>query len=424
MIFIHAADLHVGSWRDPRMKELGLIAFKKFIEEIKEIKPSFIVISGDLFHTPLPSIDALKIVVKGFKEIKEMKIPIFVIPGSHDYSVSGKTILEVLEETGIIKIVSRLEEGIENKKLKLFSYEDQEIGKVSICGMPGRMLGLEKSYFENIKIENGDGFNIFMFHSGIKELLPKNLKDIEGISINNLPKGFHYYAGGHIHIVKSYKMGGSLIVYPGALFPTNFSELWDLGTGSFMVVEVNKDGKKENEYEIKIKKVPILVKNTINLDVNVTGLDGEEATKKIIEEVKKQVILDSIVLLKIRGVLERGMIDFNKINRECEECKPYKILRNTSKLEKKGFKEVRIEEKPVKMIEEEVINANIGKWNKDLEKKMIRELISILSKEKHEGEKTATYEERLLEESEKIIEKFKEQEEEFKEEKEGIKEKV
>ena len=40
-----------------------------------------------------------------FKKLYDANIPCFIIAGSHDYSVSGKTFLDVLEHAGFCKNV-------------------------------------------------------------------------------------------------------------------------------------------------------------------------------------------------------------------------------------------------------------------------------------------------------------------------------
>ena len=60
MNFAHLADIHIGAWRDPVMKNLNLDAFVRAINIIIEKKLDFVLIAGDLFHTSLPAIDYLK----------------------------------------------------------------------------------------------------------------------------------------------------------------------------------------------------------------------------------------------------------------------------------------------------------------------------------------------------------------------------
>ena len=237
MKFAHLADCHIGSWRDPKLKDISTVAFQKAIDKCMEENVDFILISGDLFNTSLPRIDNLKTVVGTFKQLKEKNIQVYIIPGSHDYSPSGKTMLDVLENAGLFINVVKGEEI--DGKLKLNFTIDKKTG-TKITGMLGKRYSLEKEYYKNLildNLENEDGYKIFMFHSGIDELKPEDMQNIITQPLSLLPKNFNYYAGGHVHIVKDTKIEGyGTIAYPGPLFPNSFSELEKLETGGFYII--------------------------------------------------------------------------------------------------------------------------------------------------------------------------------------------
>ena len=108
MKYAHFADVHIGSWREPKLNNLSTMAFVKAVDHCILQGVDFILIAGDLFNTSLPSIDKLKTVVKKLKELRIKQIPVYIVAGSHDYSPSGKTMLEVIEEAGFRSIVGRL----------------------------------------------------------------------------------------------------------------------------------------------------------------------------------------------------------------------------------------------------------------------------------------------------------------------------
>ncbi len=59
MKFAHLADCHIGSWRDPKLRDASTLAFGKAIDKCVEENVDFILVAGDLFNTSLPSIDGL-----------------------------------------------------------------------------------------------------------------------------------------------------------------------------------------------------------------------------------------------------------------------------------------------------------------------------------------------------------------------------
>src|SRR3989344_5345087 len=110
MKFAHIADSHLGGWRQPELQKLNLESFKKAIDISIEEQVEFILFAGDLFDSPFPSIEVLRDTFAEFKKLKDAGIKAYIIAGSHDYSVSGKTFLDVLEKAGFCEI-SKFEEN-------------------------------------------------------------------------------------------------------------------------------------------------------------------------------------------------------------------------------------------------------------------------------------------------------------------------
>ena len=54
-------------------------AFSQVVEQIKQIKPDFIIHTGDLFHRSSPSNRAITYALQKFKEINSLNIPFIVI---------------------------------------------------------------------------------------------------------------------------------------------------------------------------------------------------------------------------------------------------------------------------------------------------------------------------------------------------------
>ncbi len=98
--FAHLADCHLGCWRQEELQDLNFKSFQKIISRCLEEKVEFILIAGDLFDSAYPPIEILKEVFQEFKRINDANIPVYLIAGSHDFSASGKTFLEVLEKAG------------------------------------------------------------------------------------------------------------------------------------------------------------------------------------------------------------------------------------------------------------------------------------------------------------------------------------
>jgi DNA repair protein SbcD/Mre11 len=392
MKFAHMADCHIGGWRDEKLNKLTIQVFRRSIDKCIENHVGFILISGDLFDTALPNIDLIKSVANTLEKVKNHNIEVYVIAGSHDFSPSGKTMLDVLEKAGLCINVNKFDE---DDRLKFF--EDKT--GVKITGLLGKRAGLEKEDYVKLKrehLENEKGFKIFMFHTALEEFKPRDLDKVKCQSYADLPKNFNYYAGGHVHyIYDTVKEGYGKIVYPGPLFPNNFKELEELKNGGFYIV----NDKLELNY------VPVKIKDVVNFLVE--GKSPEEINKQLYHIVETTDLEDKLVLLRIRGRLEVGKVSDVKIRdiiKMINEKGAYSVLKNTEKLKVKELEEIEIQGN-VEDVEKEIVKNNLGRIEikLDNEEELIKNLIEVLNKSKEEGERNADFEDRVWDEGKKAL---------------------
>ncbi len=390
MRFAHIADVHLGGWRQPELQQLNLEYFKKAIETCLSENVNFILFSGDLFDSAYPPIEILKETFSEFKKLKEQKIKCYIIAGSHDYSVSGKTFLEVLEKAGFCEICKFSEQESDAGKKILLKAHNHE--GVSIYGYSGKKSGLEIEDLKNISLEESNNFKILMLHTTMTSA--KGTLPIESVDIESLPKA-DYYALGHLHLIHEYIISDNkYLIYPGPIFPNNFQELEDLGKGSFYIIDINGYVKLTKK-EIKLKEILVL-----NLEIE----NSITATDKIISELENQNLQDKILLLRLKGIIKQGKttdIDFEKIQEKAKEKGVYVFLKNTSKL-KTEETEIEVKTDNIDEIEnnlvEDFVKNNSSQFNQ-----FIQPLLNSLSLEKQEDEKSAIFESRLLSEMNKIL---------------------
>ena len=137
MKFSHITDCHLGGWRQPEIQDLNFESFQKSIDISIEENVQFILFTGDLFDSAFPPIEILKKTFAEFRKLKDAGIKSFIIAGSHDYSVSGKTFLDVIEKAGFCEI-PKYEETQNEVILKPSTYQT-----FKIYGYPGKKSGLE-----------------------------------------------------------------------------------------------------------------------------------------------------------------------------------------------------------------------------------------------------------------------------------------
>ncbi|MBW2974946.1 DNA repair exonuclease [Candidatus Woesearchaeota archaeon] len=400
MKFAHLADCHIGGWRDPKLKEAGAKAFEKAIDLSIEKNVDFVLIAGDLFNTSLPSVDGLKATVRKLKELKDKNIPVYLIAGSHDFSPSGKTMLDVLENAGLFINVAKGEDV--QGKLRLNFTLDRKTG-VKVTGLLGKRGGLEKGYYEALlkdELEKEEGFKIFMFHSLLSELKPKELEKADSQPLSLLPRNFDYYAGGHPHIVKDAKIEGyGTIAYPGPLFPNNFRELEELGNGGFYIVE-----------DSNVTFEPVVVYNTFNISIDANHKAPEKVYSEIIEQIKGREFNDTIITIRVSGILESGKpsdISFKDIFTKLYEKSAYFVMKNSNSLFSREFEELKIGVKDsgdIDDIEEKLIKEHLGQVSIDLDELGVtKELMRILGVSREEGEKVSDFEKRINGDMEKVL---------------------
>jgi exonuclease SbcD len=387
--FAHIADVHLGGWKQQPLQELNFQSFVKTIDICIENKLDFVLFAGDLFDSAYPPIEILKETFAQFKRLKEANIPCFLIAGSHDYSVSGKTFLDVLEKAGFCINVLNSEETLDEEgnisKITLSPHIHENI---AIYGYPGKKSGLEIPDIRKIKLNEAPGlFKIFMLHTTL-DVVTGSLP-IDSVESRKLPPA-DYYALGHIHVLYD----KDKVVYPGPLFPNNFKELEDLKQGHFVLVDTDSTQQ--------IQRIPLPTKRVQPLSVKVD--DGLIATEQIISELNKLDLNDKIVLLRVKGELQRGKtsdIKFQKIDDFIKEKGAYFLLKNTHELSVKQV-ELEVEIKEDSDVEEETIKQftedNVSDFNT-----LIEPLIEALSKEKQEDEKNETFSNRILEEARRTL---------------------
>ncbi|MFA5453875.1 MAG: metallophosphoesterase [Sulfurimonas sp.] len=91
MKIVHFSDTHLGfndldvlNENNVNQREADFYdAFSQVVEQIKRIKPDYIIHTGDLFHRPSPSNRAITFALEQFKIIDVLNIPFILIAGNH-----------------------------------------------------------------------------------------------------------------------------------------------------------------------------------------------------------------------------------------------------------------------------------------------------------------------------------------------------
>ena len=339
--FAHIADVHLGAFREPKLREANLEAFLAAMDICRDEKVDFILLCGDLFHTSLPDIGIVEKATAKLRETIDSGIPIYVIYGSHDFSASEKSIVDVLHSAGVFVKVAKASVR-DDGAVELERIVDERTSAV-IAGISGRKLGLDRQYYENLDAAaalEGSGLKIFAFHAALTEMKPKELAQIDSMPTSFLPKGFDYYAGGHVHKRMTAEIfGWGLVVFPGPPFGDNYTDLENGEAKGFYIVtletesgpqveggggegggEGNAEGRggertgkaggrkggRAKKPHLEFRELPARRTVVVELEAdNRTAEDVNSELKRRVAEVKAE---DSVVLIKVSGELSSGSV--------------------------------------------------------------------------------------------------------------------
>ena len=388
--FAHLADVHLGAWRDERMRRLPLEAFRKAVDEIIKEKLDLVLIAGDFFNNPLPGIDVMRFAAEQLQRLREARIPVYAIAGSHDMSETGKTMLDVYHHASLLTRVDPRGQPPDpsRQKIRLPLHETPQ--GILLAGMPGLRGGHDVQYYKALDhaafihaLREKKGF--FLFHTQL-DTIPLPHADTPVTPSSLLPPGFAYYAGGHVHTRKQFTIHDQPAAYPGPLFPNSFDELESLQHGSYIRGMLDEQG-------VRVEYVKLIVKPVHTLTLTFQGEAGREATERILQELPP-ALPGMILLIRLEGIVQDLGIDWQRVHQEAVKRGAYTLLRNTLKL---TTPELTVSTPSAHLSEEEALASILADTplEEPYTRELVHALISILSQPSEEGERKAQYEARL-----------------------------
>ncbi|MFX1575456.1 MAG: exonuclease SbcCD subunit D [Promethearchaeota archaeon] len=410
--FAHISDIHLGAWRDERLNELGYKAFENAIKWIIDEGVDFVIISGDLYDVSNPKVEVVDLATQELKRLSDHEIPVYGIMGSHDFSPSNKSMIRPLITAGLFIDVSK-GEITEDGKLKLNLFQDHKT-KIKLVGLRARKRSLEIEDYKNLdreSLEAEKGPKIFILHTMLHELKPKEFKDMESAPKSLLPQNFDYYAGGHLHktLPDKLKEGGNTIhiseknniIYPGCVFPTDFRELERIKNGGFCLVSGEMKGEKL-DLEVIFKPIKVIDIKSIILDCNNKSVSAVLSKLKV--ESSNSDFQDKIVTIRLFGQLSSGKtynINTNEIIQDFKEKGAYEVLINKNALTTAEYQAISVstgesnEEIEAILIKQHANKTKIKDFPTDKIEKKIYQLLNTLGAERQIGTKVMNYNESL-----------------------------
>ncbi|HHH54672.1 MAG TPA: exonuclease subunit SbcD [Bacteroidetes bacterium] len=320
MKILHTADWHLGKKLEGYSR---LPEQKDVLDEIckiaQEEKPDAILISGDVYDTYNPPIEAVELFYKTVKSLsRNASIPVFVIAGNHDSPDRIEAVDPLAVENGIFLLGFpdstvrhvKLDSGLEviksepgfvelklvstNEKLRvLFTPYANEIRLKTALNMENPEEELKQLLSEKWnelaeKYCDSKGVNILMSHNFFIKKGEKPVEDsddekpilyvggAQAMEVDLIPGNIQYTALGHLHRYQNVNTDSSPVIYSGSPLSYSFAEA---GQDKFIVISDVLPGKTPDVRRVKLNSgKKLLRKKFDNIDDAVLWLNENQDT--------------------------------------------------------------------------------------------------------------------------------------------------
>ncbi|EIJ65804.1 Ser/Thr phosphatase family protein [Candidatus Nitrosopumilus salaria BD31] len=399
MLFAHLSDIHLGFQKHESLQKIEQQVFEKAMDECITRKVDFVLIPGDLFHVNIPEMRVQKFAFAKFRQVHDAGIPIYVVYGSHDFSPVSNSVIDLLAEIGYITKVTKATSN-DDDTISLDFLIDKKTG-TKIAGLSGLKVGKDREWYEKLdrsSLESESGFKIFLFHGGISDMKTDTGMDGDLMPLSLLPKGFSYYAGGHMHKFNHQSFDGySHVVYPGTPFAGYHADLEDNANGQkrgFVLVEFDDMVKSVKFVEIPNTSYEII-------EINADNRKAESINQELAEKTKDIDPADKIVIIKVSGELTSGKtadVDISTIRDNLNERNALIVNISKNQLTSKEYSITEAKGANKEEIETNVFSENIGQLRFDYPEllgdegvKLGKKLLSELAQPLLENEKKNEY---------------------------------
>lgn len=207
---LHTSDTHLG------YRQYGIVerendvydVFGEIIDIALREHVDLVVHSGDFFDTIKPPPQAILTAIKHLKRLREKGIPFIAILGDHD-TPKRRVLppLVLLEELGYARLI-----GVGGQRLT-YTVKTRS-GEVFVAGIGNKKKtsgSALKLMLKKLSNPPSGMPSILLLHQCIRGVC----FDYE-LELGDIPRGYTYYALGHVHTYREFEVGNSVAVYPGS----------------------------------------------------------------------------------------------------------------------------------------------------------------------------------------------------------------
>jgi exonuclease SbcD len=256
MHIMHISDTHLG-YAQFNLKEREddvYDAFNYAIDTAIKDKVYAVIHSGDIFHKPNPSGNAMHRFTDAVKRLNEHGIRFFFTLGEHDISrVRDRPMPLIFDD---LRMAEYIGDGKVHKHDKVVLVGFHKYRRGEIDTLVNKLMDVEGM----VSAYRSDGYRlILVMHQGLYEF-----HGYAGeLSMDALPKGFDYYAMGHLHEHSSKNLDRGVVSYPGSIDVIQSDSInakrgfcmVDLSTGNTGVELVESKPRAHIHYEISYDRL-------------------------------------------------------------------------------------------------------------------------------------------------------------------------
>lgn len=283
MKLFHLSDLHLGK----RVNGFSMIEDQKYIldqilKRIEEEQPDGVLIAGDVYDKPVPSIEAVELLDEFLTRLMELHVATFMISGNHDSSERLGFAAKLIRPTNI-----RISQAYHGSDAPEKLWDDY--GPVNIYMLPFvKPLHVRMAYPESEITTYTDAVkeavshmeidpskrNIIIAHQFVTGAMRTDSEEISLGGSDNVDvrvfEPFDYVALGHLH--RAQRLTRDTVRYSGTPLKYSFSECND--KKSITVVEMKEKGN------ISLRFLPLVPLHDMR---EIKGTYEEVVSKKFYE---------------------------------------------------------------------------------------------------------------------------------------------
>lgn len=316
MKIIHFSDTHLGyndldilNDDNINQREADFYdAFSQVVDQIIQIKPDYIIHTGDLFHRSSPSNRALTFAIKQFNILNELDIPVVLIAGNHSTPRTNLSspILKIFEDLKNIHVSF-------NQEYKKIEFDDVVFHTLPHMNDDSKAVSQIELSEKNIDETKK---NIMMLHCSVGAwyLMQEYGEWVYPSDKEYIFEKMDYVALGHWHGFGAVSVKGSKEKYPnvyysGSLERTSLNDKRNSKGFIEVILEDDKDIGIEYK-EIKIRPIKTYDIDCEDFENSKAALDVSDIQDAIVEvKLKNLSALQSIDIQNkdIKDLFEKAM---------------------------------------------------------------------------------------------------------------------